>query len=163
MRNNSSGSRTKGPTPQLVGAVVGALLGTVGRFVVAGSFLYYVSNWGGPFFRNQGKMSPTLLFGSGISAGLGLVVGGIAGYTCRPLLGALIGGSLSGLFCAGLFVLPANTLISMSGGGAIDYSEDKTAISLGFLAMIFVGMLAGGLGGAVGKIMRIKAESDRRS
>jgi hypothetical protein len=158
MSDVSSDSRGTGIRPQVVGGVVGAILGTVGRLAVAVSFLIYVSNWGGPFFRNEGRVNTTGLFVSLISAGFGLVAGGIGGCTCRPLMGAAIGGSLSGMFCLGLFVLPINVLISMSGGGAIDYSEDKAAITTGLLAMTLVGVIAGGLGAAVGKHRKNKTE-----
>jgi hypothetical protein len=62
------------------------------------------------------------------------------------------------LFCVGLFVLPANLAIGMSGGGVTDYSKDQAAIATGLLAMILVGAVAGGIGAAVGKSKRIKAE-----
>jgi hypothetical protein len=150
-------------TRPLPGWLVGAFLGAAGRFLIAVSFIYYAFNWGGPFFRTEGGVSLYVLLRTGplllISAVLGLVAGGLGGVTRRPILGAAIGGGLSGMFCLGLFVLPANLLIGMSGGGAMDYSDDRSAIVVGLLAMILVGAVAGGVGAASGN--RNRTNSDK--
>jgi hypothetical protein len=149
----------------MLGGTVGAILGGVSRLAVALSFLYYVLNWGGPFFRQQGGVSfidivsgyerwPMLL----LSTCLGLVAGGVGGATCRPLRGAAIGGGISGLFCVGLFVVPSNLAIGLSGGGVTDYSADQGAIAVGLLGMIVAGALAGGIGALAGQVASAKAE-----
>jgi hypothetical protein len=69
------------------------------------------------------------------------------------MLGAVIGGGLSGAFCLGLLILPANLAMDLIGGHK-DYSMDRSTIAVGLLAMIFVGAFAGGAGAAVGKRRR---------
>lgn len=54
-RDFSSGER--GGRRSYVGGAVGAVVGGIGRLAVALSFLYYVLNWGGPFFHQQGGVS----------------------------------------------------------------------------------------------------------
>jgi hypothetical protein len=137
----------------------GALAGAAGRLAVAMGFVYYVFNWGGPFFRqNEGMSLGELLTASPamagtflLSAGIGAFAGGVGGATCRPALGAGIGALLSGGGCLVLFVLPANLMIGLSGGGVTDYTEDKTAIAAALAAMTVVGTVAGGLGAAAGR------------
>lgn len=157
MKGSSSGASVPTTNPALGGAV-GALIGAVGRLAVAVSFLYYVLNWGGTFFRQEGGVALGDLLAPGsdkwpfflLSTGIGVAAGWSGGATCRPALGAVIGAGLSGGLCAGLFVLPANVAIGMSGGGVTDYAQDKTAIMVGLLAMVLVGLVAGGVGGAIG-------------
>lgn len=141
------------------GALVGAAVGAAGRLAVALGFVYYVFNWGGPFFRQSEGMSfgelpaasPAMAGTFLLSAGLGAFAGGVGGATCRPGLGAVIGALLSGGVCLVLFVLPANLMIGLSGGGVTDCTEDKTAIAVALVAMTLVGAVAGGLGAAAGR------------
>lgn len=143
----------------LIGAAAGAVAGSVGRFIVAFSFLYYTMNWGGPFFRTSGGVSAFDLLASKhigfllVSASLGLLVGAAGGVTCRPIFGAVISGALSSLFCVGLFVVPANLAISLSGGGFVDYTVDQNTILVGLAVMSLVSAFAGGIGAAIGKTM----------
>jgi len=143
----------------LFGGVVGAALGALGRFLVAASLLHYLRNWGSAYFSFPVRGVTHDDWGLvAISAGLGLIVGGISGSTCRPIWGAAVGGGLSGLFCLCLFVLPVNMLHSADSRPS---AGDQAAISLGLLAMIFVGVIAGGIGAAAGQAAgqgrRIKA------
>jgi hypothetical protein len=163
-------SRSKSnSTSPLLGGAVGAMIGGVGRFLVAVSFVYYMQ-WGkqgGPqapggvsffdvlFSVFSGQKGSSIFF---ISASLGVVVGGIAGSTCRPILGAAIGAGLSGLFCTFLVVLPWTLAFQLFPIPNRDDSALKTTITVGLLAMILVGAIAGGLGAAAGKWGRIKAE-----
>jgi hypothetical protein len=179
-RDIPSGSKSNSTNPQLGGAV-GAMIGAVGRFLVAVSFAYYHVNLvtagtvislpgrqpaaGGVSFSDilfsvfSGQEGSSIAF---IAAGIGAVVGGIAGRTCRPILGAAIGGGLSGLCCTFFVVLPWNLAFYFSPGSEPTASSLKTAIIVGLLAMILVGAMAGGLGAAVGKRGLIKAESVAR-
>lgn len=175
-----SGSKSTSTNPQLGGAV-GAMIGAVGWFLVAVSFEYYRANlvsapntvviWDGRPRALGGVSFPDFLFsvfsgqqGSSIGflvAGIGAAVGGIAGRTCRPILGAAIGGGLSGLCCT-FFVLPWYLALHFFPSSEPTASSLKTAIIVGLLAMILVGAIAGGLGAAVGKRGLIKAESVAR-
>jgi hypothetical protein len=131
-----------------VGALVGAVSGAVLRFLVAVSFLYYVYHWGGPWW-GKGETELHEYRFTFVSAGIGLVIGGIAGATCRPVLAALLGAVLSAGCCAGLFVVPVGTLIKMSGPNTWDRVETLEILG-GLLAMTVAGGLAGGIGATVG-------------
>ncbi len=142
-----------------LGGAIGGALGGVGRLAVAVSFLYYVLNWGGPFFRQEDGVSFVdlalgvewwpMLF---LSTCLGVIAGAIGGATCRPIGGTILGGALSGLFCVGLFVAPSHVAIGLSGGGVTDYSADQAVIVVGLVGMILAGAIAGGAGAVVGNL-----------
>jgi hypothetical protein len=147
----------------LVGGCVGGVLGAAGRSTVIVLFVYYVSNWGGRFYDGDEEAGATLgevltrfLFGElggllMISALLGLLIGGLSGATCRPLIGGLIGGILSPLPCL-MIVLPANFLMSIStsfGGG--DFQADRFATVGAMFSMIVVGAATGSISAAIGR------------
>ncbi len=119
----------------LVGALAGALLGAVGRAAVAGFHVHEISR----------DIMPGLL-GVGV---IGLIIGGLAGLTGRPLLGAVAGAVLSALVYVGTF--PVSFLFHAVGA--------ITPASL--LEVVVVGALAGGLGGAAGRFASRKAELSR--
>lgn len=118
------------------GALVAAFAGAVLRATVV---LYHT-----------GGQMPMLALPS---AGIGLLVGGIAGASGRPLRGAAIGAILSGLIfelfllsCASVFGTAA-TLLGDAGAGGRLHSG-----ALPYLAqMALAGAVAGALGGAAGR------------
>jgi hypothetical protein len=108
------------------GIVVGALVGGVGRATVAALHMQEIS---------RGLVVPLL-----IAALVGMIVGGLAGATGRPLLGAVAGAVLSGL--ATLALLPAVAFLYLLG-----------AVTLpSLLESLVVGGLAGGIGGLAGQM-----------
>ena len=137
----------------ITGAVAGAVIGAIARFAVALAFIYYVSHWGGKWWTGAEDM----FLAAFISGLIGVVVGGLAGWTCKPLVGMVIGAVLSGGTCFGLFVLPAELMIGMSHPGGIDRVETLEVI-VGFLAMVIAGAMAGGIGAAIGR--RARSRSD---
>ena len=144
-----------GRSSPIRGALMGALVGAIGRPLVVVSVLFYLRAEDAPFVRGTPEtQNYYLLIFSIASACLGLLIGAFAGATCRLGLGALIGAGMSGASCLCLVVLPGNAMIAMSGGGRIDYSKEQMATIVGLLAMIVVGAIAGGVGGAAGKWRR---------
>ena len=133
-------------SPAITGAITGAAVGAAARFAVALGFLHYVSRWGGKWWDGAADMWWAALASGLIGAG----VGGVAGWTCRPLLGALLGGVLSGGTCFGLFVVPTRLMIGMSHPGGSDRVETGEVI-VGFAVMTLAGALAGFVGAAVGR------------
>jgi hypothetical protein len=116
------------------GAGVGALVGCVGRGAVV------LLNFG-----PAGGSLPAIALPS---AGIGLLVGAIAGAVGRPLLGAALGAILSGVVFE-LFMFAGASLI-----GAFDQHRGAAFLSqtlLYGLEMAVAGALAGGLGGLVGQ------------
>jgi len=108
---------TKRPSGRRVGLLVGASLGAVTRFIAAVSYNYYLFNWGGPWFRGNAQGSDVvimILVPSLVSAALGLIVGGVAGATCNPRWGTLLGALLSGGIYLGLCVLPTELGLAMN-------------------------------------------------
>lgn len=132
-------------SPVRTGVVAGAIAGAVLRGLVAVGFVFYVSRWGGKWWDGASGM----WIASGVSAAIGLVVGGLAGWTCRPIAGALLGALLSGGTCFGLFVLPTEVMIGMSHPGGTDRVETSEVMG-GFAAMIVAGAVAGFIGGMAG-------------
>lgn len=128
------------------GAIAGAVICGIARTVVALGFLFYVSRWGGKWWDGAGSM----FLASIISGIIGAGIGALAGSTCKPLLGALIGAGLSGGTCFGLFVLPTELMIGMSHPGGFDRIETVEVFG-GFVAMILAGGFSGALGAAIGK------------
>ena len=124
------------------GAGVGALLGCFGRGAVV---LLNLGPDGGPL--------ATIALPS---AGIGLLVGAIAGAFGRPLLGAAVGAVLSGLVFE-LFICACASLI---GSFSQKAGEDFFTQTLVYgLEMALVGAIAGGVGGLVG---RATAATDHR-
>ena len=135
----TTGSRSKG-------AIAGAVICAIARTAVALAFLFYVSRWGGKWWSGAGSM----FFAAIISGLIGLPIGGLAGSTCKPLLGTLIGAALSGASCFGLFVVPTELMIGMSYPGGFDRIETIEVFG-GFAAMILAGAIAGGIGATIGR------------
>jgi hypothetical protein len=129
----------------IAGGVVGALVGAFLRFVVAILFLWYIEHWGA-----AGKIVREADFNvyelTAVSALIGLVIGGIAGLTCHPLLGTIVGAIGSGGSCWLLFVVPVGMF-----GRLPDKGGAMTEIFWGWFAMTVAGAIAGGIGATVGR------------
>lgn len=138
-----------GKSPAFVGFVAGAIAGAVARFAVALAFIIYVSRWGGKWWGDGTDM----WFGAFVSALIGVGAGGLAGFTCRPVLGAVLGALLSGGSCFALFVVPAELMIGMSHPGGFDRVE-TVEVLYGFAAMTLAGALAGFIGATLGRRAR---------
>lgn len=154
---------TKRPPGWRIGLLVGASLGAGTRFLAAVSYNYYLFHWGGPWFRGNAQRSDVaimILAPSVVSAGLGLIVGGVAGATCRPRWGTLLGALLSGGIYLGLCVLPTEFGLAMNAGqhgGNWGWEQgERLQILLGVIPMLAAGALAGGVGAAVGHRRRNK-------
>lgn len=130
----------------MTGVVAGAVAGAGARFVVALAFLFYVSRWGGMWWDGASGM----WLGAFVSALIGAAVGGLAGWTCKPILGAALGALLSGGTCFTFFVVPAELMIGMSHPGGFDRVE-TTEVLVGFAAMTLAGAVAGFIGAAIGR------------
>lgn len=128
------------------GAVAGAAICAVARTAVSLAFIIYVSNWGGKWWTGSGSMFLAAI----ISGLIGLPIGAVAGSTCRPILGSVIGAALSGGSCLTLFVVPTELMIGMSHPGGFDRIETVEVLG-GFGAMIVAGAVAGGIGAAIGR------------
>ena len=128
------------------GAKAGAVICAIARTAVALAFLVYVSRWGGKWWSGAGSM----FLAAGVSGLIGLPIGALAGSTCKPLLGTLIGAALSGATCFGLFVVPTELMIGMSHPGGFDRIETVEVFG-GFLAMIVAGGVSGAIGAAIGR------------
>lgn len=128
------------------GAIAGAVLMAVARFVVALVFLNYVGRYGGQWWSGAQDM----WLGALVSALIGLPIGALAGWTCRPAWGMAIGAALSGGACLALFVVPAELMIGMSHPGGYDRIE-AIVVVYGFAGMILAGAIAGGAGAAIGR------------
>ena len=118
------------------GAVVGALVGAVGRAAVVLVWMAVVGIWGAPI---------TVVLPS---AAIGLLVGAIAGAQGKPVRGAVVGAVLSGcvfelFICACASVLHSIPLLDRGAdelfGKTLPYA----------LLMGLAGAAAGGIGGAV--------------
>jgi hypothetical protein len=116
-----------------LGALVGALIGACARAAVV--------------FLNLGHAGGALPALALPSAGIGLLVGAIAGAIGRPLLGAVVGAVLSGVVFE-LFMCACASVIgtfSQKAGG--DFLSQTLIYAL---EMGAAGALAGGIGGLVG-------------
>jgi hypothetical protein len=109
----------------LIGACVGALVGAGGRAGVAACSLNEASQGGAVLVLT--------------AALIGMVLGAFAGATGRPVLGALVGAGLSGLFF----------LMSFPVVAVFDFLGALRTPSL--LLMVAMGALAGGVGGAAAR------------
>ena len=108
----------------MTGAAAGAVVGGISRGAIAAVHLTDTS----------GDLGQLVL----IAAALGIVIGGLAGATGRPLLGAVVGAALSGVvFAATVSVV---WIFALVGAGTLPR----------LLEILAAGALAGGIGGAVG-------------
>ena len=109
----------------VAGAAAGALVGGISRAAIAAFHLTDTS----------GDLRPLVL----IAVGIGVVIGGLAGATGRPLLGAAVGAALSGV----VFVVTVQVawMVVWVGAGTLP----------SLLEILAAGALAGGIGGAVGR------------
>lgn len=115
-------------SPGLVGAVVGAVLGGLGRVALV---IYHLGG------VSSDIVAPLLAV-----AAIGIVVGGLAGMTGRPLLGAVVGAALSLLVHLG--TLPVRLMMrALQVAGTASMAE---VVVLGAV----VGAIAGGVGRAAG-------------
>jgi hypothetical protein len=131
----------------IVGICIGALLGAILRFLVAILFLYFVKAkglWWGEAISDEEYQA------TAVSAILGLLVGGTSGATCRPILGTVIGGTLSGTFCLGMFAIPVGACIGISEG-IVNREQLQLQVILGLIGMTIAGALAGGAGASFGR------------
>ena len=112
--------------PSLVGALTGAVLGAIGRAVVAGVHLREL---------NEGTA-----LGSLGAVMIGIIIGALAGLTGRPVLGALVGAVLSAL--AYLGTLPIVVMFHVLG----------VLTTPSIWEVVAVGALSGALGGAARRI-----------
>jgi hypothetical protein len=110
-------------SPWLVGAAVGALVGLVGRVALLV-----------PFLKDLGGADAMMV--GVISGAIGLLLGGAAGATGRPVAGAIVGAALSALISAGTFWL-------MLAAGSLFGAHTPS-----FIPLVVAGALAGGIGGA---------------
>jgi hypothetical protein len=117
-----------------VGAGVGALVGCVGRSAVV------LLN------MPAGAVGEPML--ALPSAGIGLLVGAIAGAFGRPVLGAGVGAVLSGVVFE-LFMFACASLIGSISQRASSMFLSETLVY--GLEMAAAGALAGGIGGLVGR------------
>ncbi|MGH6689804.1 MAG: hypothetical protein ACREF4_03870 [Gammaproteobacteria bacterium] len=113
--------------------MTGAVLGAIGRAVVAGVHL-----------RALNEGTALGLLGAVV---IGVVIGGLAGLTARPLLGAVVGGVLSAL--AHLATLPIVALFHVLG----------VLTTPSIWEVVAVGALSGALGG-VARRMATRHESN---
>ena len=114
--------------PVLAGAATGAVLGAVGRAVIA---LAHVDIAG-----------KDAIIAAGFAGLVGAVIGAVAGATGRPLIGIVTGAALTLLVYLGL--LPVVMLFRSLGAG--------TAPSV--YEVVAVGVLSGGIGAFVGRRRR---------
>jgi hypothetical protein len=121
--------------PSLAGALTGAVVGAVGRVVVAGLHVY--------------EISQTTIPGLLVVGVLGLTIGGLAGLTGRPLSGAIVGIVLSAI----VYAATAPIALLFHALGAITPPSPVQVLA--------VGALAGALGGAAGRLASQKAERPR--
>lgn len=131
-----------------VGAAVGAVVGAAARGTIV---LWHLGD--------AATQIPALLIPS---ATIGLLVGGIAGATGKPLRGAVVGAILSGLVFE-VFMLPCVSII-----GLLFSQSDSTEFWRGSLSyaleMALAGAVAGGVGGGIGLIhSRTRAADDECS
>jgi hypothetical protein len=127
------------------GAGVGALVGCVGRAVVV------LLNFG----PDSGPLATLAL----PSAGIGLLVGGIAGAFGKPLVGAAVGAVLSGVVFE-LFMCACASLIgSFSQKAGSDFLSQTLVYGL---EMAVAGGIAGCVGGLVGRASGTTDQSGRK-
>lgn len=119
-------------SPSLTGLLVGAAIGGIGRAAVVALHLQ--------------TLEPTVVPVLTWAAVLGAIIGGIAGLSGAPRLGAVLGALLATL--AHVVMLPLALVVTMTG----------VATAPSVLAMIAVGALAGFTGG-----IAARAPKTRRS
>jgi hypothetical protein len=116
------------------GAAVGALVGCLARGSVV------LLNLG-----NAAEMAPAVALPS---AGIGVLVGALAGAVGRPLAGAAVGAVLSGVVFE-LFMCACASLVGTLNSKAGEVFLSQTLIYA--LEMAVAGAVAGGVGGLAGK------------
>lgn len=136
----------------LIGGLVGALTGAFFRFSVAVAVAFLFPKFMGRG-EDEGVVFQELFLHVVpiISALVGLVVGGIAGASCRPILGILFGAILSAGCCLGMGVFPALTLAQGD--------ESFAFLVAGLAAMTIAGAVAGGIGAWAGRSFPTKSRT----
>ena len=123
-------------SPGLVGALVGAILGGIGRAALT---IYHLGG------VSSEAIAPLLAV-----AAIGIVVGGLAGMTGRPLLGAVVGAALSLLVHLG--TLPVRLMMrALQVAGTASMAE-----------VVVVGAVVGAIAGAVGRAAGQRGPGGRR-
>lgn len=112
--------------PSVVGALTGAMAGAVGRLVIAALHVY--------------EIGQTTIPGMLAVAVLGLTIGGLAGLTGRPILGAIVGATLSAI--AYIATYPITMLFVALGA----------LRSPSLAEVLAVGAMAGALGGIAARL-----------
>ena len=123
----------------LIGALTGAVICAMGR--------------AGVVMLNIGEAGELALAVSAASAGIGLLVGAIAGAFGEPIKGAIVGALLSGLIFE-LFMLPCATLFGTVGDVFGNQGAGRTFLISTwpyFLEMAAAGALGGAIGGFAGQ------------
>jgi hypothetical protein len=139
------------------GALVGALTGAVARFAVTASCIGSLSQ--GRWLHSDDGLALALILGI-VSAFLGVIVGGVAGATCNPARGSLLGAVLSAGFFLGLCVLPGELAMGYSGQSGFTWEgwnrnrDEGLMLLLGIIPMTVAGAIAGGAGAFVGSRRR---------
>src|SRR5262245_10405775 len=111
----------------VIGAVVGAVLGGVGRGALAAFHLQQVNR--------------DTVVGILVVAAIGLVIGGLAGMMGRPLWGAVVGAGLSAV--AYVATLPIALLMQ-----ALDVGRTAS-----FVEVVGIGAVVGALAGVAERLM----------
>ena len=122
--------------PSLLGAVVGAVLGGIGRGALAAFYL-----------RELNRDTTLVVL---VAAAIGIVVGALAGMTGRPVWGAVVGAALSAVVY--LTTLPA--ALFMQG---IQVGRPASLVEV-----LVVGALVGALAGAAEHVARRRRSKRER-
>ena len=122
--------------PSLLGAVVGAVLGGIGRGALAAFYLHEL---------NRDTTLVVL-----VAAAIGIVVGALAGMTGRPVWGAVVGAALS----AAVYLTTLPVALFMQG---IQVGRPASLVEV-----LVVGALVGALAGAAGHVARRRRSKRER-
>ena len=112
----------------LLGAVVGAVLGGIGRGALAAFSVRELNR----------DTTPVVL----VVAAIGIIVGALSGLTGRPVWGAVVGAALS----AGVYLTTLPAVLFMQ---AIQVGRAASLVEV-----LVVGALVGALAGAAGQVAR---------
>jgi len=122
-----------------MGFVAGAVVGALARSLVMIIFFSVEGHFGEPF-----------VFVCTIALFNGVIIGGVAGATCRPLVATVLGAALSGFCCYVLGVIPGNILTEMVPHDP-NFHRHKRMLIVGLVLMMTAGALAGAIGATVGR------------
>jgi hypothetical protein len=146
---------------RILGFRVGALSGAVLRILTEIPLLYYASELGNKYgwlerdtavAQDAGRhVSPVISIGTVllVSGFIGLLAGGVGGVTCRPLIGALLGGVVSAVIRFRLLYALVAAAISLAPATRLAPFEAYPTVAL--MAVVFAGAIAGGFAAFVGR------------